>query len=276
MGYLEKIHAAQQKNNSWLCVALEPDPARLPLPAMQWDEPVLPFNKAIVDATAELVCAYKPTLGFYLQWGAAGVVALERTIAYIPDHIPIILDARVGESGRAQAAWGTGAFDHWQVDALTVAPAAGKEALLPLVGDHAERAAYLPLYTPEGPGEQAEAERLGEAIAASQRWTLAGHLGYVIGVTAADQTAAARRLARARREAPAATFLIPDVGVQGGGLAVAVAFGPAAAARGATPVGPLISAGRRVLYAGVGIDFVDRVREAAAALRERINSARGA
>ena len=103
MTYLEKLQAIQQKNNSWLCVGLDPDPERLPLEHVtRYDEPVLPFNKKIIDATADLVCAYKPNLGFYLQWGAAGIIALERTIAYIPNHIPVILDCKTGDLGKVR------------------------------------------------------------------------------------------------------------------------------------------------------------------------------
>ncbi len=93
----------------------------------KWDEPVLPFNKAIIDATADLVCAYKPNMGFYMQWGAAGMIALERTIAYIPDHIPVILDCKTGDIGHTQAAWARGLFDEWDVDAITVNPYVGSE-----------------------------------------------------------------------------------------------------------------------------------------------------
>ncbi len=108
MTYLEKLYQAQKRNHSWLCLGLDPQPELLPVDALKWDEPLLPFNRAIIDATADLVCAYKPNLGFYLQWGAAGVIALERTIAYIPDHIPVILDAKIGDIGHTQAAWGSG------------------------------------------------------------------------------------------------------------------------------------------------------------------------
>ena len=135
MSYLEKLRTIQEKNNSWLCVGLDPDPARLRVDVLKWDEPVLPFNKAIIDATADLVCAFKPNLGFYLMWGAAGIIALERTIAYIPDHIPVILDCKTGDIGHTQAAWAMGLFDEWSVDAVTVNPFVGEEAVLPMIGE---------------------------------------------------------------------------------------------------------------------------------------------
>ncbi|MCA9982592.1 MAG: hypothetical protein KDD89_17275, partial [Anaerolineales bacterium] len=77
MSFLEKLKQAQEKNNSWLCVGLDPQPDQLPLPAThKWDEPVLPFCQAIIEATADIACAFKPNLGFFLQWGAAGLIAL--------------------------------------------------------------------------------------------------------------------------------------------------------------------------------------------------------
>ena len=108
MRYLDKLLAAQEANCSWLCIGLDPQPEFMPVEAVKWDEPVLPFNRRIIEATADLVCAYKPNLGFYLQWGAAGVIALERTIAYIPDHIPVIRDAKIGDIGHTQEPGGPG------------------------------------------------------------------------------------------------------------------------------------------------------------------------
>ena len=101
MSYLEKLRAVQEQNNSWLCIGLDPDPDKLRVDWLKWDEPILPFNKGIIDATADLVCAYKPNLGFYLQWGAAGVIALERTIAYFRSH-PAEVSAAAGSIAGAQ------------------------------------------------------------------------------------------------------------------------------------------------------------------------------
>ena len=268
MTYLEKLRAAQERNDSWLCIGLDPDPAKLPLPTMQWDEPVLPFNKAIVDATADLVCAFKPNLGFYLQWGAAGVVALERTIAYIPDDVPIILDCKTGDIGHTQAAWAAGLFDAWHVDAATVNPFVGEDAVLPMLQERPEKAVYV-LARTSNPGAaafqgdlQAEAGLSAAVLRQSQAWEVAGHVGYVVGATYPAELAVARRLA------PAAGFLIPGVGAQGGDLAAAVEHGPDAVA------GPVISASRSVLYASAGADFVDAARAAARNLRDRINHQR--
>ena len=102
MSYLEKLKSVQAQNNSWLCVGLDPVLERLRVDFRKWDEPILPYFRAIIDATADLVCAYKPNLGFYLQWGAAGVIALERILAYIPRHIPVVLDCKTGDISKLE------------------------------------------------------------------------------------------------------------------------------------------------------------------------------
>lgn len=269
--YIEKLRRAQETNHSWLCVGLDPLPDRLPVEAIwKWDEPLLPFNRAIIDATADLVCAYKPNLGFYLQWGAAGVIALERTIAYIPDSIPIVLDAKIGDIGHTQAAWGRGLFDVWNVDAVTVNPYVGAEAARPLLAGRADKAIYV-LARTSNPGAQRFQGDLSsgtglaaEVMRAAAGWVGAGdgHCGFVLGATYPDELAAARALA------PAASFLIPGVGTQGGDLAAAVAHGADAVA------GPVINAGRHVLYASAGLDFAEAARAEALRLRDAINALR--
>ncbi|MCP4426828.1 MAG: orotidine-5'-phosphate decarboxylase [Chloroflexi bacterium] len=268
MNYLEKLKAVQERNQSWLCVGLDPDPIRLRVDALKWDEPILPFNKAIIDATADLVCAYKPNLGFYLQWGAAGVIALERTVAYIPDHIPVIIDCKTGDIGHTQAAWAAGLFDEWGVDAVTVNPYVGAEAVLPMVGERPNKAVYILARTSNPSatnfqGNLAQKEGLSaEVIRQSQAWTTAGHKGYVVGATYPQEMAIARELS------PQANFLIPGIGAQGGNLETAVRFGPDAVA------GPVISASRSIIYASSQIDFADATRAAAQSLRNQINEAR--
>lgn len=275
MRYLEKLRRAQESNRSWLCLGLDPQPELLPVDALKWDEPLLPFNRAIIDATADLVCAYKPNLGFYLQWGAAGVIALERTIAYIPDHIPVILDAKIGDIGHTQAAWGRGLFDVWNVDAVTVNPYVGAEAVRPLLAGWPDKAVYV-LARTSNPGAQRFQGNLSDGgglaadvLRAASEWatTSDGHCGFVVGATYPAELAAARALA------PTASFLIPGIGAQGGDLTAAVAHGlPVGQAPDA--VGPVINAGRSVLYASAGVDFAQAARAAALALRDAINDLR--
>lgn len=265
MEYLEKLQQAQTRNNSWLCIGLDPDASILRTDVTKWDEPVLPFNKAIIDATADLVCAYKPNLGFYLQWGAAGVIALERTIAYIPNDIPVILDCKTGDIGHTQAAWAMGLFDEWQVDAITVNPYVGSEAILPMIGQRPDKAVYILARTSnksalDFQGDFRKREGLTAVIIQkSQQWQTAGHKGYVVGATYPEELAIAREMA------PEANFLIPGIGAQSGNLETAVKHGPDA------HCGPVISSSRGILYASMGGDFAAAARKAAVALRDQIN-----
>jgi orotidine-5'-phosphate decarboxylase len=232
---------------------------------LKWDEPILPFNKAIIDQTIDLVCAYKPNLGFYLQWGAAGVIALERTIAYIPDWMPVILDCKTGDIGHTQGAWGNGLYDEWGVDAVTVNPFVGEEAIKPMIAERPTKAVYILARTSNPSATQLQGDLLaGQGLSAavlrqSQEWPTAGHKGYVVGATYAAELAVARQLA------PQANFLIPGVGAQGGNLEAAVRHGPTAAA------GPVISASRSIIYASMAEDFAAAARAAAVQLREQIN-----
>lgn len=270
MRYLEKLLAAQRTNNSWLCIGLDPQPEQLPIEALKWDEPVLPFTRRIIEATANLVCAYKPNLGFYMQWGAAGVIALERTIAAVPAHIPVILDAKIGDIGHTQAAWGRGLFDEWGVDAITVNPYVGADAVRPLLARRPDKAVYVLARTsnpgaPQFQGDLTAGEGLSAAVLRqASRWVGpdGGHCGFVVGATYPAELAAARALA------PTASFLIPGIGAQGGDLAAAVGHGANDLA------GPVINAGRSVLYASSGVDFAEKAREAAVRLRDEINARR--
>ena len=268
MRYLEKLSAAQEKNNSWLCIGLDPQPEQLSVVLWNHDDPVLYFNKQIIDATVDLVAAYKPNLGFYLQWGAAGLVALERTIAYIPRHIPVIVDCKTGDIGHTQAAWGRGLYDEWGVDAVTVNPYVGEEAVRPMVGDRPEKAVYVLAHTSNPSAPQFQGDLRGESSLAatvlqkSQEWEVAGHIGYVLGATYPEELRIARQLA------PQANFLIPGIGAQGGSLEGAAQHGADAVA------GPVINASRSVIYASLGADFAGAARNAALELRTAINAAR--
>jgi len=265
MDYIEKLRNAQEKNQSWLCVGLDPDPGLLRVDVLKWDEPILPFNKAIIDETVDLVCAYKPNLGFYLQWGAAGIIALERTLAYIPKHIPVILDCKTGDIGHTQAAWAKGLFDVWNVDAITINPFVGEAAVLPMIGERPDKAVYILARTSnpsavQFQGDLAQNKGLSaEVLRMSQNWETMGHKGYVVGATYPQELVVARTLA------PEANFLIPGIGAQGGSLTAAVRFGPD------TKAGPVISASRSIIYSKMNADFAAAARKAAIQLRDQIN-----
>ncbi len=269
--YLEKLKNAQDKNNSWVCIGLDPQPDKLPIQATHlWDEPVLPFNKAIIDATADIACAYKPNLGFYLQWGAAGIIALERTIQYIPKEIPIIIDCKAGDIGHTQMAWAKGLFDEWGADAFVINPYVGRDAIEPIVKNWPDKGVYVLGRTsnpsaPDFQGDMTNPNDLSRQVIGrvnDLRQPDYGAVGLVIGATWPEE------MEMAREQAPHAPFLIPGIGAQGGSLEASVQHG------GDSVAGPLISSSRGIIYAGNGYDFADEARKAAIELRDKINAQR--
>ncbi len=260
MQFRDKLSAAQTHNNSWLCVGLDTDADKIP--AFLHGDAVA-FNRAIVQATSDLVCAYKPNLAFYLARGSVGIDALAQTVAAIPRHIPVILDAKFGDIESSARGYARTAFEMLGADAVTVSPYLGADALGPFL-EYTDRAIFLLCHTSNPSAGELQDTRVGEeplyvrvARAAS---TLAGEVGLVVGATFPDQ------LREARRANPHALFLIPGVGTQGGGVDAAVQPGPND--RG---IGPVINASRAILYAASDSTFADQARAAALRLRDEIN-----
>jgi orotidine-5'-phosphate decarboxylase len=270
MTFLHKLTAAQQTNNSWLCVGLDPVSERLPEAVQGYDDPLLAFGYGIVESTADVVCAYKPNLAFWLAEGPTGLRALQDLIAGIPDHLPVILDAKFNDVGHTAAAYARAAFDVLGVDAATINPYLGLDALRPFLSS-ADHGIFLLARTsnPSAPDlqDQPMGERpLYEEVARLAGGWDAGHAGtcgLVVGATYPEE------LARLREIAPGMPFLIPGIGAQGGSLEAAVAHGPTAAG-----VGPVINSSRGIIYASSGPDFCEAAHAAASALRDRINAIR--
>lgn len=279
--FIEKLRAAQQKKRSYLCVGLDIVNANAPLEITYYDEPMLPFARAIIEATHDLVCAYKPNLGFYLAEGAAGIVALERIVRLIPPDIPIILDGKFGDIGNTAEAYARGAFEQFRADAVTLSPYIGSDSIMPFLS-RGDKAAFVLARTSNAhAGELQALEVEGRPVTDDQRGALApmrlyekvalmanrwnadgaGSCGLVVGATAPEE------LKRVRELAPELPFLIPGVGAQGGDPAAAVAHG-----RTRDGLGPVINASRSVLYASRRGDYAAAARQAALDLVEAMRS----
>ena len=273
-----KLTEAVHRNDSLLCVGLDPDPARLPAELRKSaDLPgaIVAFNAEIVAATADLVCAYKPNLGFYLGHGAAGIAALEATRRLIPADIPVILDAKFGDIGSTAEGYAMAAFDTWGFDAVTVNPYLGEDALEPFLRRGERGAIVLCKTSNPGSGDFQDLGVSGERTQSlamtvadrvqdwDARWPAT--LGLVVGATYPGE------LAEVRRRCPDLPILLPGVGAQGGDLAASLRAG-----LDANKQGLIVTASRGVIYAG-GDDpwWIDAVRAAAAGLREAINAVRG-
>jgi orotidine-5'-phosphate decarboxylase len=255
MTFREKLRKAQHAHDSWLCVGLDPMMDRLPEAVRSAGDPLLAFGRAIVEATAGLVSAYKPNLAFWLAEGTAGVSALQQLIADI---------------GHTAQNYARAAFDALGADAVTLNPYLGVDAVCPFLAA-AEHGAFLLARTsnpsaPQLQDIQSDGQALFEHVArlaATWEEDLPGTCGLVVGATYPEE------LGRVRGMAPQLPFLIPGIGAQGGDLAAAVQHGPTA-----DGVGPVINSSRGIIYASGGSDFGAAARAAALRLRDRINQER--
>jgi orotidine-5'-phosphate decarboxylase len=260
MNFIDKLLEAAQTNDSLLCVGLDPDPELMPAGMS-----ILDFNKAIVEATSDLVCAYKPNLAFYEAMGRDGFKTLEGTVACIPDTIPVIGDAKRGDIGSTANAYAKSLFEMFGFDAATVNPLMGFDSLEPFI-DYADKGVFV-LCRTSNPGSADLQEQLlangplFEIIAMRAReWNTNGNIGLVVGATYPDE------VSRVRQLCPDMPLLIPGVGKQGGDLASAVRYGVDAKGQKA-----IINSSRQITYASQGDDFAAAAREAALSLRDEIN-----
>ncbi len=275
MKFSEKLEQAVKKNNSLLCVGLDPDYPRLPEAVRQSDAPLFTFNKAIIDATADLACVFKPNSAFYEAAGDDGIRQLQQTCAYIqsrhPD-IPIILDFKRGDIGNTNEHYAKFAFDYLRVDAVTIHPYMGREANEAFLAHKDKGIIVLCRTSNPGAGEFQDLEikdkKLYQHVAEQIMgvWNAHGNCSLVMGSPYPGDLAWARQTF-----GEDALFLIPGLGAQGGDVEKTVRAGVNGKGRGI-----MINSSRQTLYAGSGPDFAEAARNHAALLRDEINKYRGA
>ncbi len=246
-----------ERNQSLVCLGLDPDPALMPPVSL------VEFNHAIIDATHDLVCAYKPNLAFYEALGLEGLVALQKTVEHIPGDIPIIGDAKRGDVGNTARLYARALFEAFGFDAATVNPYLGYDSLEPFI-EYRDKGVFI-LCRTSNPGARDFQDALFESVAQkASSWNRYGNIGLVVGATYPEE------LRRIREICPEMVFLIPGIGVQGGDLELAVRYG------GRSGGGPILASSRQILYASRGSNFAGAARQAAIELRQRINSIRKA
>jgi orotidine-5'-phosphate decarboxylase len=227
-GFKEKLLAAARRNDSWLCVGLDPDPARVPIGLLEQPGWIEAFNRGIVEATSDLVCAYKPNLAFYEALGWEGWEGLRRTLASIPPDVPVIADAKRGDIGSTSEAYARALFDELGFDAATLAPYVGLDGLDPFL--RYDDRGLLILCKTSNPGssdfQDLEVRWRGQAMPLYQavarrvvEWNSRGNCGLVVGATYP------RQLGEVRALAPDLPILIPGVGAQSGDLSEALRLG---------------------------------------------------
>ncbi len=262
-----RLDQASAATNSLVCIGLDVDPEKMPVPD------AAEFNRDIVDATADLVCCYKPNLAFYEALGIPGLKALESTIAHIRQAAPhaiIIGDAKRGDIGPSSSAYARAMFQVWDFDAVTVNPWGGRDTVEAYL-NQPDRGVFIwcrgsnpgssdlqDMSVATKYGSMPQYQHLAREV---KDWSNAGNLGLVVGATVPEQLGAVREIC------PEMPFLIPGVGAQGGDLEAAIQNGVATNGRRA-----IINSSRGIIYASQGPDFAQAARRAAAKLRDAINT----
>ena len=268
--FITQLERSWDSSDSLVCVGLDPEIERFPEQIADQASPIFQFNKAIIDATADLVCAYKPQYAHYAAYEAED--QLERTIDYIHRSypgIPVILDSKRGDVGNTAERYAIEAFERYHADAVTVSPYLGGDSLEPFLKYEDKGVIVLCRTSNPGAGEVQDLEiggrKLFHVIAelASRRWNNRGNCLLVVGATYP------RELAEVREIVGNMPFLVPGVGAQGGDVAQAVQNGQTAAGSGL-----IISSSRGILYASSGENFASAAREATQKLRDQINASR--
>ena len=263
MTFAQRLARAQQSSGSLMCVGLDPDPAKMPRDL--GTEPLLAFNRRIVDATAGLAAAYKPQIAFYSALGAEDQLAA--SIRYIRERAPaalVILDAKRNDIGNTADAYAREAFERYDADAVTVNPYMGEDSVRPFLA-RPERGAIL-LCRTSNPGAKDFQDLLVGGLPlyrhvaerAAAHWNEHANLMLVVGATYP------REMADLRRAHPQLPFLVPGIGAQGGDLDATLAAG-----LDAQGVGLLINSSRGIIYAGGGTAVA--IHSAAAELHAAIN-----
>ena len=265
-GFTDRLDKASTATQSLVCVGLDPDLARMPIPD------VFEINRAIVDATAGSVCAYKPNLAFYEAMGLAGLEDLQKTITHIRTAAPtaiIIGDAKRGDIGPSAKAYAKALFEVWGFDAITINAWGGQDTVAPFIEDEAKGVFVWCRGSNPGSANFQDVQIVADGTSmplyrnmalACQDWNINGNIGLVVGATVPEQ------LQEVRAACPAMPFLIPGVGAQGGDLEAAVRHGTDCRVRGA-----LINSSRGIIYASNGADFAQAAAQEADKLRTSIN-----
>ena len=267
MNFITKLRHAWSSSNSLLCVGLDPDPSKFPISLHGRSDAIWQFNKAIIDATHDLVCAYKPQIAYFASQSAED--QLLRTLEYLRSHyphIPVILDAKRGDIGSTADQYAAEAFTRYQADAVTVNPYLGSDSITPFTR-YADKGVIILCRTSNTGAQdfqdltiEGKPLYLHVAHKVANEWNAHGNCVLVVGATWPEQ------MQRVRKIVGEMPLLVPGVGAQGGDVKALVTVGKTKAGDGL-----IISSSRAVLYASTGDDFAQAARKVAQASRDEIN-----
>lgn len=265
MNFSQRVRTVQKETNSLLCIGLDPDLKRIPRTMRKTPDPLAAFCRAIIDATADLVCAYKVNLAFFEAHGVRGMKSLERVLQRMPSGVLCIGDAKRGDIGNSASMYAEGLFRNFGFDAVTVSPYMGEDSVLPFLTDRSRGAFVLALTSNKGASDfqylrSGKRQLFNHVVLRVRKWNRQRNCGIVVGATKSTQLREIRDLV------PTMPILIPGIGAQGGDLRTSVRYG-------CTTKGDLaiLNVGRTVLYASSGKQFAFAARSAAGQVRDEIN-----
>ncbi|MFS2026479.1 orotidine-5'-phosphate decarboxylase [Massilia sp. GER05] len=273
MNFIDKLNAAWKRNDSLLCVGLDPDTARFPAHLQGRPDGIVAFCKAIIDATADLACAFKPQIAYFAALGAED--QLEAICRYLREnysHIPLILDAKRGDIGATAHQYAREAFDRYGADAVTVNPYMGFDSVEPYM-EWKDRGVIVLCRTSNAGGSDLQFLDVGGqplyqhvARLVAEKWNRNGQCALVVGATFPEE------LAQVRAIVGDMPLLVPGIGAQGGDIEATVKSG-----RTAAGTGMMINSSRAIIYAQPqgDEDFAAAARRVALATRDAINAHRG-
>jgi orotidine-5'-phosphate decarboxylase len=265
--FIDKLHAAWRSSNSLLCVGLDPDPAKLPPHLRGASQAVFEFNRAIIDATHDLVCAYKPQIAYFAAQSAED--QLLKTMEYLRTqypHIPVILDAKRGDIGSTAEQYAAEAFVRYGADAVTVNPYMGGDSITPFTS-YQHKGVVILCRTSNAGAQDFQDLQINDqplyvhvANKVATEWNAHGNCMLVVGATWPEQM---RQIRAVVGDMP---FLVPGIGAQGGDVKAMVTAG-----KTSDGIGLVVNSSRAVLYASAKEDFAHAARKVALAARDEIN-----
>ncbi len=270
MTFKEKLHRIVQKNNTLLCVGLDIDKEKLPHFLFESSkDPYFEFNKAIIDATKDLVCAYKLNMAFYEVFGAKGFDLLQKTVCYIPDNVVVIIDGKRNDIGNTVRKYAQSLFETFNADAVTLNPYLGKDSISPFL-EYKDKCSFIlcrtsnpsagdfqNLISDKTPLYQQVAKKIKE-------WNIHDNCGAVVGATYPEELHIVRKLLGDN-----IPLLLPGIGKQGGDVEQTVKYGTNNKGEMA-----IINSSRGIIFAGTDKRFADAAKKQATSLRDTINKFR--
>jgi len=272
MTFKQRFEKITKKNNSLLCIGLDPDLEKFPKHLLKNYDPIFDFNKAIIDATSDLVCSYKPNIAFYEAYGIEGLRSLKKTIEYLNTSfkdIPVILDAKRGDIGNTAKMYAKAAFEYWNVDAVTVYPYLGLDAIKPFL-DYKNKLTILLIKTSNPDSGVFQNLKVGNSnlplyltmANEIKKWNFP-NIGLFVGATYPEE------LGNVRKIFPSSYILTAGIGVQGAKTQKAIKAG-------VDPRGDnlICNNSREIIYADKSKHFAKKVRNKAKEIRDIINKYR--